>query len=624
MDLEADGLIRGTGAVEAVGALQDARAGTLGGGTHGQAQSSAASSVAALEWQVLQARNPEWDLEHWTECRALYAGGKRLLGNPKIMAKLFPQNPYENPQVYAQRRERAHYFPYPGTIIDALLAGLSSDPLRITFGSNDEETGGFVPAPNSDWWADFVGDVSDESSDYANDLSPDDSDDDNAAGLPMHHFLLEVMREAEQTRFVWIRCDLPADPSPGAITSKLDEEKAKDAPSLSIVQAESVVDWQYDETGKELLWLLTLEKSTPRNDPRALRGKKEHHTYVLWTQTDWTRYDVDVDLAQPPHPTNKINPSVGPTPHPFQCVPFQRVALSEGLWAMGKLHNLAREHFNKRCAMSWAEYKALFPILYEFLDPNAGAGSDLPLADDADRATSQLRGQGYTQTRVGGDKAMYVGPDVAPFKEARDSCNDTMREMHRVMYSMALSANMDKQALSRSGDSKQQDQISTQIVMMALGMIMRRIARCLLALVARGRREPVPQTIVAGLEHFDVTGVTQAIADAVQVFTGVPINKSKTAYSLYLTSILRKILGDTVTDAQVTSIRSEIEDAFDQDELMRSMLANPAGAGDTQDDGGGGGKSEDDDDEQDDDGDIGKPPRKLGPIRSIKPIGKRK
>lgn len=599
-DLELDGVIRGSDAARAAEALGDALNSASGPGTLVRAQAQD-GNAASVSWEMLNQRHPEWDLAYWQECRALYAGGKRLLADSSLMARLFPRNPYEDRQIYLQRTQRAHYFPYPGTIIDALLAGLSSDPLRISFGQVNPDTGDLEKAPDSEWWGSFVEDVSDEAGDYADDLEPDDDDDDNASGLPMHHFLVEVMRECQITRFTWVRCDLPAAPvDPSAITSKLDEERAGlRSPYLCLVPAENVIDWEYDSDGDELLWLLTLEKTTPRTSIKSKRGKIEHHCYTLWTQTDFTRYEIDVDVSQPPDPQRVIAPTEGPTPHPFGCVPFDRVMLAEGLWAMGKLHSLAREHFNKRCAMSWAEYKALFPILYEFLNTD-GQGSDIPEVDDPDRATDQVRGQGYSQLRQGKDRAEYVGPDVAPFKEARETCNDTMREMHRVMYSMALSANMDKQALSRSGDSKQQDQVSTQIVMMALGVLMRRIARVLLALIARGRGEPVPPTIIAGLEHFDTTGVTQAITDAVQVFSGIPINKSKTAYSLFLTDILRKILGDSVTDDQVTAIRDEITETLAAEELMRQSMPDMGNTPATEDAGGG-------DDEEDEGKDDGEP-----------------
>jgi hypothetical protein len=578
-DLELEGMIRGPDAARAAGALQDARAGTRGGGTYGAARSQAIDPGGLeIAWDLLQQRNAEWLGPYWEECRALYAGGNRLLGDKKVFERLFPKNRFEPGDVYGARQARAHYYPYAGTIIDSLLSGLSSDPLRVAFGTIDDSTGQLEPATGADWWGDFIEDVTDEAADNDIDDDGDATDDDAsgpAGGVSMHHFMIELLRECEQTRFAWVRCDLPPAPEV-APTSKLEEDE-QNSPYLCIVPAEQVIDWECDDVTKDLLWVLTLEVTSPRESIRVKRGKKLHHVYTLWTQTDWARYEIDVDPSNLPNEAATFTPVAAAT-HDFGRVPFVRVMLPEGLWAMGKLHSLAREHFNKRCAMSWAEYKSLFSILYEFLDDGM-AGQDMPVVgQDPNRATDQLRTQGYSQIRRANDKAMFVGPDPIAFKEARDSCNDAMREMHRVMFSMALSANMDKQALSRSGDSKEQDSITTQVVLAALGQLARRIVRALLALVSCVKKEPVPDTIVMGLEHFDVTGVSSAIADAVQVFSGLPISKSPTAYAIYLCNLLRKICGDSITDDQVATIREEIETRLAaEEELMQASqdaLAN--------------------------------------------------
>lgn len=578
-----------------------------------------ASSVA-VPWAKLQCRHPVWDLRFWEECRGLYAGGKRLLCNDDLLKRLFLQNAYENGKVYEARKARAHYFPYPGTIIDSLIAGLSSDPLRIAFGKVNQDTGDLEPVDNTEWWQDFVEDVSNEAYSGAVDADEQGDSDDEEGGEPMHHFLVEIVRECMQTQLTWVRCDLPPPPDDAtSVDSKLAEERAGvNDPYLCRVPAENVIDWEYDSRGKVLQWVLTLEKSQPRASILQTRGKMIHYHFELWTQTDMACFDVDIDPASPP-PDDAVIAASGGGPHEFGRVPFECVMLPEGLWAMAKMHSLAREHLNKRCAMSWAEYKALFSILYEYLDDETG-GSDLPEVGAPDRATSQTRAQGFTQLRRKGDKAEFVGPDVGPFKEARESCNDIMREMHRVMFSMALSANMDKAALSRSGDSKEKDEATTKVLLAALGLIVRRTARRLLALASCGRHEAVPQAQISGLEHFDISGVSNAISDAVALYSGgVPIH-SKTFNTLYLVSLYRKILGDSATDAQIATIREEIEEGISNEEIQaQAMQEQLLKAGTTEDDPDD--ENEDDSDETDDKPppEPDKPPPR--PIRS-KPMKK--
>ena len=610
-DLELDvmGVPRGSDAAGQVAALQDSRVGTPGGGTIGRARAQEAAGAGSVPWAMMQQRNAAWDGAFWEECRALYAGGKRLFGNPDVLKRLFPSNPYESPKIYQARMARAHYFPYAGTIIDSLLAGLASDPLRIAFGEINPKDGQLKPAEDADWWSAFVEDVTDESSVFDDEDGSDDNDDKTATGgLPMHQFLTEVLRDCQQTGHSWVQIDMPAPSDATVIDSKLAEQRAN-TPYLCLVPAETVIDWEYDENDKaRLLWVLTLEKSTPRMNIREKRGAKVHHKYTLWTETDWEVFEIDVTPGNKPTDDQPVR-STAFGVHSFGCVPFCCVKLPEGLWAMGKLHSLSREHLNKRCAMSWAEYKALFPILYEFLDESA-TGGEIPQIDDTDRAVSQVRGQGFTQQRRGGDRVEFIGPDVAPFKEARETCNDTMREMHRVMHSMALSADMGKAALSRSGDSKEEDASSTQVVLGALGLIMRRICSVLLAFVARGRGEDIPPVIISGLDHFDTTGVTEAIADAVQVFSAIPISKSKTAYSFYLANLLRKVCGNGFTDGQAEQMREEISDALAQEELMMDAMAQGATAA-TGDD-----PKDDDADRPKDDEDGAPTPPRVGLMKS--------
>jgi len=539
----------------------------------------------AVRWDDLQQRHEEWDGPYWAECRALYAGGKRLLCDPDLLKRLFPSHQYEDPAVYAQRVARAHYFPYAGTIVDKLLAGLASDPLRVEFGETDEKTGVTTIAESDLWWAEFVKDVTDEAD------NPGSDDGDDEGGCSSHHFLVEALREAMQTRTTWILADMPTAPAdPDLIDSALAEREAGlNEPYLCLVPAEHVIDWEVNDDG-ELEWALTL---TQRRVRAGLRDRRSlvRHTYVLWSRDDWARFVVDVDPARPPAPDATIEP-VDVGAHPFGRVPLERVQLPEGLWAMGKLHSLAREHFNKRCAMSWAEYKALFAILYEFLAPEDKNG--LPVANaqqDSGRGTNQIRGQGYTQLRGNEDDARYVGPDAGPFKEARESCNDLMREMHRLMFSMGLSANMDSAALSRSGESKEQDSEATKVILAALGLIMRRLIRAVLALVAMGRGEPVPPCRVAGLEHFDAQGIADSINEAVLLFSGVPI-ASPTFREIYLANLYTKILGDGVTDEQRAKIREEIQQMLPPEAMALGLSQSgapgtpgvlPEGDGDDED-----------------------------------------
>jgi hypothetical protein len=516
-----------------------------------------------LTWGDLQCRNPEWLGEFWEECRALYAGGPRLLADAKVLKRLFPAHMFEDSGVYAERLKRAHYYAYPGTICEELLAGLSADPLRVDFGELDEHG----DAQGDEWWTKFVTDVTGEASKLP-------GEDDEEGGCSMHHFAVCALREMLQTRHAWILADIAALPLDVPLATDADEiDAGLDDPYLCLVPAEQVVDWEYDDDGDALLWAMLLTERSIRTTPGGRRTLLRA-TYTLWDATGWAKYIVEYSPDQKPT-MERLVPAADWGLHPFGRVPLERVELKEGMWAMGKLHSLAREHFNKRCAASWAEYKALFAVLYEFQGTEEGA---VPVAQqDPDRATNQVRGQGYTQVRGKDDSAAFVGPDTAPFTEARESCAETMREMHRVMYSMAQSADMDSQAKARSGVSKQADKSQTETILLAFGETMRKAVRRLLGVVALGRKEVVPPVRVHGLEKFDSIAVADAIEQAVEVFNGLPMASALFA-QLLLERTYRQILGDSLTPDQLAKLREQIAEYASPEALAQGMLATAGAA----------------------------------------------
>lgn len=531
-------------------------------------------TAGALTWGDFQQRHPEWDGAYWAECRALYGGGKRLFGDSRVFEALFPKHLHEAPQVYEQRKKRAHYFAYAGSIIDHLLAGLGTDPLTISFAEIDDK-GKATSPPGTEWWANWVLDVTDEAESSDDGKKTDDSepgDAEDEGGRSMHTFLVDALRESLQTQTAWVLADLPN--TDDGIATPAGDRDGKD-PYLCIVPAEQVIDWEEDDRG-QLTWAIVMTTKQMRPTPRDKRGKLLF-TYVVWDIEQWTRYDILVDPDRPPAKETVIAPAAEGR-HGFGRVPIERLKLTDGMYAMGKMHSLAREHFNKRCAMSWAEYKSLHSVLYEFLAPEDMGG--LPTAtaqQDPGRAVNQVRGQGYTQVRGDKDRAEYVGPPVEAFTAARESCNDIMREMHRVMFSMALSADMDSAALQRSGESKQSDKSTTEVLLDAFGSILMRFTRRLLMLAGLGRGESVPKAAITGLQSFDVEGTADAIDEAVTLMNGVPI-LSPTFKEIYLARLYGRAIGDA-TQEQLEKFRDEIREgiAAEQDAMQAGMQETPGG-----------------------------------------------
>jgi hypothetical protein len=506
-------------------------------------------------------RHPEYMGDYWERCEALYKGGPWLLENAALMQRVFPKHNAELPQVYADRLARAFYINYAGTIVDGLVAGLESDPLRLAVAGSTTDD----PKPLPDWWSEWGDCVTAPGADLEHTYS-------------LHGIVCEALRRMLVKQSVWILADLPRvddnPASPVPIPTTLAEQEAAKLrdPYLCVCDADSVIDWDTDDDGT-LLWAMMWETERRRTDPTKGRGLIRH-TWTLWTAEGWERWQLDVDPARPPRPDSYVQ-QVDKGPHPFGCVPLVRAKLPDGLWAMGKLESLAREHLNKRAAVSWAEYKSLFPILYEFMGAENPAAKVIAVAQkDPGRATNQTRGQGWTQRRGADDRAEFVGPPTAPFTEARASCSELMQEMHRVTKTMAASANMDSKALQRSGDSKEADNHDTMVVLEALGMRGRAIAKALQQLVAAGRSDKADLT-PQGMQSFDLQSVTDKINEAVQLFAGVPI-LSPTFKRLYLQILYQLVLSDHADQDVIEEIREELQTAIEAEGMMLGM--GPGGA----------------------------------------------
>jgi hypothetical protein len=202
VDRELGGALQ-NGAVR-VAARQQARAATVPAAL----ETGAASASSSLTYGLLGERNPEWLGDFWHQCRALYAGGPRLLRDEDAMKALFPAHIGEVAAIYDQRKARAFYIAYAGEIIDHLLAGFAADPIRLTAGV-DEAKGG-EEKPIAAWWTEFAADVSPP----------------GAKRQKLSAFAVDCLREAFVTQSAWVLIDLPAQDADAAPpVNRLEEEQ---------------------------------------------------------------------------------------------------------------------------------------------------------------------------------------------------------------------------------------------------------------------------------------------------------------------------------------------------------------------------------------------------------------
>lgn len=487
--------------------------------------------MTAIAYGKLKARNPRHLGEYWAECEALYCGGRDLLGNPELMEKLFPPHRYEDIDVYKERRKRAYYLPYAGATIDWIVAGLSHDALAA-------EIEGQKNLP--EYYTEFLADVSPPGADR----------------MDLHGLGRETALSALKHGVAWSLVELP--PAIEA-QSRLDQEEAGALNAYVVpLDPSQVLDWEMDDYGR-LIWAITVDTRHMRPGPGDDRDTIRE-TYTVYTATEYAVYVVEYKQGNAPQDSVMITGVEGA--HGFGRVPLVRCELPPGLWAMNKLHSLARELLNKACALAWAEYKSLYATRAEFVDSEAWGA-----IDEAVKAVlGEKYGIGYTNIRSSKDRIEYPSPPTDAFAFAQSSIAAMRDEMHRVVHAMALSVDNQSSAARLSGESKSYDSAAKAVVLGELGRYVREHCREVLSVVAAGRGETF-EFSVSGMAKFD----TKSAGDAVdQALTVDQLNlPSPTFRQIFAFQTIKALVSDDATGDELEAIRKELETGLTQEQLMQ-------------------------------------------------------
>jgi hypothetical protein len=507
-------------------------------------------------YKTLKQKNPEWDGGYWRRVRALYAGGKKLLGDRDLLREVFPPHLAERKGVYDERCRRAYFIPYAGEIIDMITSALFSEELMM------------VGDPEPDLW--YEG--------WAKDVSPP-----GGAKQNLRQFVKQQLTTALLCKRAWTLIDLPTiseradtdEPEPPPVT--LAEQEARgllDAYACGL-DPECVWDWETDKEGA-LLWALVHYTEARR---AGIDGNRDVVTeeWMYYTPVNWQKYAITYHKTTPPQDPTLV-PLVAQGTHSFGRVPIIPLELTDGLWAMGKIESIAVAHFNKRNALSWAEYKSLFPVLTHFAGPPDPTN---PLTDDPDRALNQTIGQGYVVQLGDKDRFEYVGPDTASYAVAQADLAILRDEMHRVVHQMAMSVDNSAAALQRSGTSKQVDQEAACVVLREFGKIVREHAVEMYELAQVGRQDPAPTAWSAqGMDDYDDLSVDSLVTTA-QTMELISI-PSATFQREWKFQLARRVLGDGASDEVLDDIRKELDTNISNEQFQAPALM-AAGAIDVQD-----------------------------------------
>lgn len=578
------------------------------------------SSEQAMKLKDLKAVNESLDVEYVRRLRALYRGGKMLLGDREIMRRVFPKYVHEKDAVYDERCSRAFYENLMFLVVNQIGSGLAQDPARMeeeeeepspskkpSFAKKDDddteddetdddetddddteekdekdqddeegdEEGDEKPSPppftkksdspppttptkkQPDYWEELMETASAPSSDGSRARSFD-------------QLIRDVAIEGLVTGWGWVQTELP----PPVVANSLKEQEDAGALEGYLVPwpTECVTDW-YEENG-ELLWLKTYEVKRPRPDPWSDRSLRVH-TWTVWTADSWTRYEVEVDDKTKKMPNDEE--TVAPTDsgkHSFRRVPWARFIAESpqgaSLWVGDLIESLVRAYFNRQNGESFQWTQNNYQQLYEFLGPEvAGVDTMVSEAQQDTQRAKRRRAPGEVHVRGNEDRAEFVGPDMGGAEAGRSALQDLRDAVLRVVAQMALAQDTSGAMLRRSADSKRQDSVAQEIVIGAIGKLLVVLANKLVEFLAIGRGDDAEEAPrIVGYERFNVMDVESAMNLSVLAEqVDVPSATYQVEQKFQLACAH---LGDNLAPDKKEKIRQELEGAITQDQIEES------------------------------------------------------
>lgn len=522
-------------------------------------------AAVPIQLKVLRGCHPRLDLFYVRTLRALLKGGRDLLKDDAIMARVFPKTALEGDRSYQERKDRAFYEPIFAMVINMILAGLAQDPLIF-----DDESG---PSGTAD--------TKKELDEYWAGLMSDSTPPTVPQKKTWDETMREICGEAISCEFGWVLAEMPKyDPALGSLAEQ--EQAGKLRAYLVPYRADQVLDWSVKDN--RFVWVKTYSSEMRSEDPSQPR-KYTTHTWRIWDDNEITTYELTLDRdsrdksGKPWQDDDLVAPLEQPVPHSFGEVPWRCFDANNpgepSLFVGGQIESLCRALFNASCNRDFLTTRALLQQLYEFLGPDM-PGPDTPIAtaqENPNRASRSMgtRAPDIVQIRGQDDDARYICPDIGVLGAIGTSTADIREAITRVTGQLALAADTTGAMIKRSGDSKAQDKAAQKILLGAIGTRLRSFAKSCAELLALGRgdkKDSVPP--MRGYENFDAMD-TSAIVEQHVALSTAPINSAAFQVESAM-RVVGAVLGDAVPPQLLSTIREQLEEVHTQDAVVQNNM----------------------------------------------------
>src|SRR5271157_383610 len=424
-----------------------------------------------MKVKELNIKHPEYDAELVLKYDLLYEGGDVFL---KQVPLFLPKRNSEAQKLYTERLARAFYISYTGPIIDYFVSNL------FTFNSNINHKG---DGGQSKFYDEFF-------------------DNCDLKGTGFDDFFEQVFTNSLIHQKSYILVDFPSISSdiPPPINALEEEAMGLTRAYLVHFEKKDLIDWQYDDLGNfDWVKFYCLERYKPSfNAPELKR-----HRWYIYDKNNYTifQYDEDPDRALDPEIQDAKLIGQGKHSSPG-TVPIHCLEVPKGLWIMNKLASVQIELFNLDNAMAWQEYQAHYAMPV------------IKLKDG--KSFKQRMGEAYFIQLDVEESFEWSEPEGKMMEVGLRRREMLKDEIFRVVHQLSLSIEQTKSQTRKSGNSKQEDRYSTEVVLRAFGDIIRETMQSVLGYITEARHE-IYEWDVSGFSTFDTDSMTEKLAQVLQL-----------------------------------------------------------------------------------------------------------
>lgn len=510
--------------------------------------------------EVIAQTHPTYSATLLQELRDLYVGGYEIASRASTY---LPQLVGEASARWTERTQHTAYVPYLGHVVDHFASALFAQRVHVR------------PAP-------------DEQARVDERFYETFAEDADLASSSFSELCRSALTWALVQRRALVAIDFP-DTSEAPAANLLDEERSGASRAYATwVPTEQLIDWEYDSQVRRRVkvaddgmvefdvgwfkWVVLYRQFSTRKSPAHERNMHTEQ-WKVWRRDEdtgrivWELYELtelqlrnnDRDISATVGAevsTSAFQASTlagsGQSEIPgsakliksgitsFQRVPIVELLLPDGLWVGNKLGPMVKEHYQRRSIINASENRSLVATAYAKLGPEASAPGEAFVSgaqmdpDRGDGLNEQLAAKGYVV--IGKDDELgYLEPKGTYAELAEKRLQSLVDEIYRVSHLMAASVSATQASLNRSGSSKREDWHSTNVVLSALGAIVRDFARRCYEVIGEGRGERVSWQ-ASGLDKFSSDDRSSAVTEAVELAKAPPIEsatfRAEYAYAL--------------------------------------------------------------------------------------------